>query len=91
MMMKSFVSKSFFSQVKTLIESTLKEKLVPRQFYIIDESAGHSRGKETHFNVYIVSEMFKNLNKVQRHKLVYESLGDVMGKFHALTLTCRTG
>jgi stress-induced morphogen len=53
--MKSFVSKTFFSQVKTLIESTLKEKLVPKQFNIIDESAGHSRGKETHFNVYIVS------------------------------------
>ena len=58
MIVKSFISKSFFSQVKSIIESTLKQKLSPQQFNIIDESAGHSRGKETHFNVHIVSEKF---------------------------------
>ena len=45
MLTKSFISRSFFSQVKTLIEFTLKQKLNPQQFNIIDESAGHSRGK----------------------------------------------
>jgi BolA protein len=74
MLKNIFASKFLFSQIKTLIELRLKQKLSPVKFNIIDESSGHSRGKETHFNVYIVSDEFKNKTKIDRHKLVYSSL-----------------
>jgi len=75
MLRNNLASKFLFSQIKTLIELRLKQKLSPAKFNIIDESSGHSRGEETHFNVYIVSDEFKNKSKIDRHKLVYSSLG----------------
>lgn len=48
----------------------------------------HSRGKDTHFNLLVVSPQFKGLTKVQQHQLVYKSLGPIMQNIHALTLAC---
>ena len=59
-------------------------------FDIVDESKFHKRGEETHFKVLIVSSKFEGLSKIKKHQFVYESLGEIMGKFHALTLTCLT-
>ena len=40
-----------------------------------------------HFEALVISNEFLNLNRVQRHQLVYESLGDLMNeKIHALSL-----
>lgn len=47
----------------------------PQVLKIIDESNNHSRGKQTHFNVFIVSKEFINLNNMQRHRLVYKNIG----------------
>ena len=40
-----------------------------------------------HFEALVISNDFLNLNRVQRHQLVYQSLGDLMNeKIHALSL-----
>lgn len=44
-MIRNFLIKYPFTQIKSSIESLLKEKLNPIKLQIIDESAGHSRGK----------------------------------------------
>ena len=46
---------------------------------------------ETHFSVEIVSELFRNVNRVQRQRLVNNVLEDEFKKgLHALALTCKT-
>jgi BolA protein len=60
--------------------------LQPLEFQIEDESHMHSRGKESHFKVVLVSEAFDGVRKVQRHQKVYAELGDLIQQFHALAL-----
>lgn len=60
--------------------------------------AGHSAmrgvpgGSETHFSVFVVSESFKDLRAVARHRLVNNALKhefDQMG-LHALVISAKT-
>ena len=45
-------------------------------------------GDNNHYSAKIKSKVFKNLNKVEQHKLVYKSLKGKMGnELHALSLT----
>jgi BolA protein len=73
------------------IEAQLRETLAPQLIEIQDDSsrhAGHAGAREGgHFTVTIVSPRFAGLTPVQRHRLVYESLGDLMKTdIHALQL-----
>jgi BolA protein len=67
--------------------------LAPQRLDIVDESdrhAGHSGarpGGGTHYRVRIVSERFAGLNRVRRHRLVYELLpAEFADGLHALAL-----
>ncbi|MDG9928845.1 MULTISPECIES: BolA family transcriptional regulator [unclassified Pseudomonas] len=60
--------------------------LQPEHLDVLDESHMHSRGQETHYKAVIVSEAFAGLNSVKRHQKVYATLGELMGRFHALAL-----
>ena len=60
---------------------------------MVDEShqhaghAGHRPGGETHFRVYIVSEAFQGKSRLERHRLVNETLaGELAGGVHALAI-----
>ena len=45
------------------------------------------RGDNNHFSAIIKSKIFKNLNKIDQHKLVYKSLKGKMGnELHALSI-----
>ena len=45
-------------------------------------------GDNNHYSATIRSELFKNLNKIEQHKLVYKSLNGKMGnELHALSIT----
>jgi len=44
---------------------------------VSEQHKGHQNYKEdieSHFEITIVSEKFKNLNRVERHRMVYQSL-----------------
>jgi BolA protein len=78
------------------IRTRLGAALAPTTLDIIDESAqhaGHSGarpGGETHFRVVVVAEAFRGLNRVQRHRLVYDALAaEFADGVHALSLDAR--
>jgi BolA protein len=79
-----------------MIEECLQAALEPRHLEVIDDSArhaGHEGAKSGggHYVVTIVSSKFAGHNLVQRHRMVYEALGDAMRKdIHALSIRART-
>lgn len=47
-------------------------------------------GDNNHYSAIIKSKMFKGLNKIEQHKLVYKSLKGRMGnELHALAITTK--
>lgn len=55
---------------------------------VINESSMHNvpKDSESHFKIVIVSNDFKNLSLIQRHKLVYKGLNNIMNDIHALSI-----
>ena len=78
------------------IEARLRETLAPERIEIVDESAQHAghagaRSGGGHFAATIVSNRFEGLNPIQRHRLVYEALGELMKTdIHALSVRALT-
>lgn len=77
------------------IEARLRETFAPLELVVVDDSARHrghagAASGAGHFRVTIVSERFRGLGKLARHRLVYEALGDVFTReVHALELVTR--
>ena len=78
-----------------MIADEMREKLTglaPSQLEIIDESESHRghggwrEGGETHFRIRMSSPRFEGLNRVARHRLVHQTLGDIVPRIHALAL-----
>ena len=78
-----------------MIADEMREKLTelaPVQLEIIDESESHRghggwrEGGETHFRIRMSSPRFEGLNRVARHRLVHQTLGDIVPRIHALAL-----
>jgi len=67
--------------------------LEPQRIDIIDESARHAghagaKGGGGHYRLTVVSATFSGLGRLERHRLVYQALGDLMqGRVHALSIT----
>jgi BolA protein len=74
------------------IEQRLRAALQPLRLEIEDESAKHAghagaRDGGGHFDVTIVTAQFAGLGLLQRHRLVYDALGEAMRKdIHALSI-----
>jgi stress-induced morphogen len=80
-------------QIYERIERKLREKLSPAVLEVQNESSMHSvpLGSETHFKVIVVSDAFEGKSLVERHRLVYEALGEELRSgVHALAITSRT-
>ena len=76
----------------TQMTQRLETELSPSSLHIEDEShlhAGHAGAKsgKGHFRLSISSEKFKGLRPLQKHRLIYNALGDLMEtEIHALTI-----
>jgi BolA protein len=76
------------------IHARLIHTLQATQLQVIDEShlhAGHAGASESgigsHFRVKIASPLFTSVSRVQRHRLVYDSLQDFIDQgLHALAI-----
>jgi len=74
------------------IEQMLRTRLEPSEIQVKDQSHLHSghegaRDGKGHFEVTIVSEEFSGLNRIARHRLVYDALGTFMKTdIHALRI-----
>jgi BolA protein len=79
-----------------LLHTRLSEALAPLELEIIDESARHAghAGAASgggHYIVNIVSAAFEGKSLIQRHRLVYDAVGDMMHtEIHALSIQART-
>ena len=82
--------------MKDLITRALEEGLAPTHLVVTDEShqhhghAGWREGGETHFRLDIVSPAFQGKSRVERHRLVNQSLTAAFdGGLHALAIKAR--
>jgi BolA protein len=78
------------------IKARLERELSPSHIDIIDEShlhAGHAGAASGagHFSVTIVSDKFAGKSAIQRHRMVYMAVDDLMrSEIHALSIKAQT-
>jgi BolA protein len=78
------------------IRERLTQALQPVTLEIIDESAQHAghagaAGGGGHYTVQIVSTAFAGMRPLQRHRLVYDAVDDMLHtEIHALSIQART-
>lgn len=83
-------------QRTTQIEKILDEKLSPTQLEVRDEShlhIGHpgAQSGAGHFAVTITSEIFSGKSSIERHRLIYTALTEMMHtEIHALSIKADT-
>ena len=88
------LNESLFLETGMSLEQQLIERLQqlsPSYLEVVNESSGHGGyfpGKESHFKVIVVSDIFAGLRLVQRHQKIYAVAGDLLspGKIHALAI-----
>jgi BolA family transcriptional regulator, general stress-responsive regulator len=75
------------------IRQSLREGLDPQELLIKDQSQlhiGHEAAKDGkgHYDLLVVSEAFEGVNRVQRHRMVYDALRDLLeSDIHALRIS----
>lgn len=78
------------------IRDRISQSLAPEKIEIIDESgkhAGHAgaAGGGGHFAVKVISTRFARLSTLERHRMVYQAVNDLMpGEIHALSIQALT-
>jgi BolA protein len=79
------------------IRARLTAALAPEHLEIEDESAHHAGhagarpGGESHFRALVVAARFEGKGRVERQRMVYAALGDLMsGPIHALAMQTLT-
>jgi BolA protein len=78
-----------------MIRSRLNQAFAPTQLQIVDDSAKHaghaSAGGAGHFNILIVSTVFSEKGLLERHRMVYAAVADIMPQhIHALSINAKT-
>ena len=72
---------------KERVTEILKKTFSPKQLIVEDFSHQHSRGAESHIEVYIVADAFDGKSVVQKHRALYKALQDELNTgLHALKL-----
>ena len=79
----------------TKIETAIRTALNIHHIEIIDDSAKHAGHKQNsgggHYNAFIISDSFEGKSLIQRHRLVYDALGNMMeNDIHAFSMKTLT-
>ena len=82
------------------VAETIRERLAalePQALDLVDESAqhrghaGYQEGGGTHWRLAIVSPRFSGRSTLERHRMIYGALGNLMQHpIHALAITARS-
>ena len=81
---------------RALIREKLETTFQPTELQVKDQSqlhAGHegARDGKGHFDVTIVSRAFEGVNRIKRHRMVYDALGELIRTdIHALRIKALT-
>jgi BolA protein len=80
-------------RVADLITKKLSAAFAPESLQVVDEShqheghAGHRPGGQTHYRVYIVAEAFRGKTRIDRHRMINQTLAqELAGGVHALAI-----
>lgn len=74
------------------IRALVQDRFAPQQLEVLDDSAAHAghagaAGGGGHFRVRLVSESFRGLGRLERHRQVHAALEPLFrGEIHALSL-----
>ncbi len=84
-------------RVAAMIRARLIQALAPERLEIEDQSARHAGhagarpGGESHFHVAVVAAAFEGRSRVERQRMVFEAVGDLMRTdVHALSIRALT-
>ena len=84
-------------RVQELITAKLNDAFKPESLKVVDEShmheghAGHRPGGETHYRVYIVAEAFRGKSRLERHRMINQTLSrELASGIHALAIHAMT-
>ena len=74
------------------IEKRLSKNIQCIHLEVIDESPNHGGydGSVSHVKIIIVSDEFSDQSLINRHKLVYKAMGDLVGQIHAISIVSKT-
>ena len=74
--------------IESTINKIINESYNPLYIELVNESFMHNvpKDSESHFKLIVVSDIFKNMTLVQRHKHIYLSLKTTMNNIHALSI-----
>ena len=82
-------NKSTLSEIKSLLCAAFQPSFIE----VIDDSNRHKNHIEAkknpergHFILRIASVCFKNKNRINQHRMIYEALDSIMPKIHALNI-----
>lgn len=87
--------------IGTAIKEKLENAFNPSQLEVIDESHKHAHHRgahehaadggsaESHFHVVIVSDAFKDISRLAKHRAVLEVLDVEIAQIHAFSLDAR--
>jgi stress-induced morphogen len=74
-------------EVSERIESEMPDADVE----VVEEDHEDERSDGAHFGVVVVSDGFEGMSRVDRHRAVYDALGEAMGgEIHAVEIRART-
>ncbi len=79
--------------IEDSIRQKITERFAPEHFELINDSdkhighAGHDGIGQSHFTLVVVSSQFEGYNRIQRHRLVYDAVGELFIEgLHALSI-----
>ncbi|HET7175430.1 MAG TPA: BolA family protein [Gammaproteobacteria bacterium] len=80
----------------TLIRTRLEQRFAPLEIEVQDDSAAHAghagaRDGRGHFSVRIVAPAFAGHGRLERHRMIYAALGEMMQQdIHALSINAQS-
>ena len=84
-------------RIAQAIRQRLTDALAPSRIDLVDQSAqhaGHAGARpegESHFQLTIVAQAFEGKSRIERQRMVFAALGDLMRTdIHALSITALT-
>ena len=73
------------------VESLISDAFPDAEIEVISQDHEDERSDGAHFGLVITSDEFDGMSRVERHRTVYDALGDAMGgEIHAVEIRART-
>ena len=82
------MKKSSLKKIQCILDKEFKpDTLKIKDLSYLHKNHEGSKSGKGHYSIYIVSSFFDNISSIQKHKMIYDALGDIMeNEIHALTI-----